>query len=556
MGLISWFRRLNRTLELHQKIVPIIVVCFIILVLLTIGVTSFMTYYFGIEHAKNVNLKNQFNLVHDTLIKHGNLIEKMEGDPIANYKTIREEFLKKQKNIRIIRTSKIDELFGKESPEYYPMDKDEEQVLLEGSEKFHLNFKKEIIKGVYPIKAETSCLRCHYNVSEGEVIGAISIVLPIDYIIKELKIIVPLYVFLGLGGIITASLLVYFTYILIAHRPLEKITATLNKIAEGDLTVSVEEKIKNREDLIGKIAISAERVLEYMKNFSSKTLDYSVKLVEQVDEIFKLVDNVNERIKFQNLKVAQTSIVVDDFSLTIGEISRITSNINNIAKEIKTKIEKSQEGANEAELKEILSEVFNLGDKINELGLEIAMNIEKGVKTSEAINQAFDELTQVSSEISELMDKISESSYETLLISSYMKTIASTVKTRKMEEILFDLFEKDVDRYILRLQAHIKGIDRLDPERWGDYKAFPIGKWYYSEEGEKLKQIIKDFDFGEFEKTYKTMHDIGKELIIAYNMEDSLKVERLFQQLKTISRRLKLYLEDLRERYNEYFLKG
>jgi len=556
MGLRSWFRRLNRTLELHQKIVPIIVICFSILVILTIVVTSFMAYYFGIKHAKEVALKNQFNLISDTIIKHGALIEKMEGAPITNYKTIRDEFLKKQKNVRIIRTSKIDELFGKESPEYYPMDKNEEQVLLEGNEKFLVDFKNEIIRGIYPIKTQADCLRCHYNVSENEVIGAVSITLPIDYIFKELKLIVPLYIFLGLGGIITASILVYFTYIFIAHRPLEKVTNILNRVAEGDLTVSLEEKLKDREDLVGKIANSVDKVLEYMRNFSSKTLDYSVKLVEQVDDIFKLVDNVNERIKLQNLKVAQTSIVVDDFGLTISEISRITSNINNIAKEIKNKIERCQEVSSEMELKEILTEVFNLGDKIGDLGLKIATNIEKGVKTSEVINQAFDEINRISSEISELMDKISESTYETLLISSYMKTIASTVKTRKMEEILFDLFEKDVDRYILRLQAHIKGIDRLDPERWGDYQAFPIGKWYYSEEGERFRQIVKDFDFREFEETYKTLHSIGKELIIAHNMEDTLKVERLFQQLRTISRRLKLQLEDMREKYIEYYLKG
>jgi methyl-accepting chemotaxis protein len=555
MGLRSWFRKLNRTLELHQKIVPIIVICFIILIVLTIVVTSFMAYYVGINHAKNIILKNQFNLINDTIIKHGALIEKMEGNPIGNYKIIREEFLKKQKDIRIIRTPKIDELFGKESPEYYAMDKEEAKVLSEGVEKIFVDLEKEKLKGIYPVKAQAECLRCHYNVSENEVIGAVSITLPIDYIIKELKLIIPLYIFLGLGGIITASILVYFTYMYIAHKPLEKITDMLNKMAEGDLTLSVEEKIKDREDLVGRIAKSMDKVLEHMRNFSSKTLDYSTKLVEQVDEIFKLVDSVNEKIKFQNLKVAQTSIVVDDFGLTIGEISRLTSNINNIAKEIKSKVEKGQEITNDPQLKEILTETFNLGDRINNLALDIATNIEKGVKTSETINKAFEEINQVSSEISQLMDKISESTYETLLISSYMKTIATTVKTRKMEEILFDLFEKDVDRYILRLQAHIKGIDRLDPERWGDYQAFPIGKWYYSEEGEKFKQLVKDFDFREFEETYKTLHNIGKELIIAYNMEDSLKVENLFQQLKTVSRRLKLYLEELRDKYVEYYSK-
>ncbi len=550
MGLKSWILSLHKKLDLHKKVIPIIVICFSIMIVLTIIVTSFVAYYLGLKHAREVILKREFELIQDTLIKHGPIIERMEGSPITNYKIIREEFLKKQKHVRIIRTSKIDELFGRESPEYYPKTRLEEDVLLNGNEQVILDLEKKILKGIYPIKVQSECVRCHYNVIENQVVGAISIGLPIEYIFEDLKLIIPLYIFLGLGGILTASVLVYLTYIFIAHKPLEKVTDLLNKVSEGDLTINLDKKIKEREDLVGRLAKSTDRVLEYMRNFSSKTLDYSIKLVEKVDDIFKLVDNVNEKIKFQTLKIAQSSIIVDDFSLNIGEISRNTSNINHVLKELKSNIE-DLEKEGEEKVKNLFPQIFNYIEKINEHILEIATNVEKGMKTSETINLAFEEINRISSEISQFMDKINESTYETLLISSYMKTIASTVKTKKMEDILFDLFEKDIDRYILRLEAHIKGLDKLDPERWGDYKAFPIGKWYYSEEGDKFKQIVKDFDFGEFENTYQALHLIGKELIIAYNMEDSIKVDKLFQQLRTMSRRLKLQLEEMREKYME-----
>lgn len=547
MGFKAWFLSLHRKLDLHKKVIPIIVICFSILIVLTIIVTSFIAYYFGLKHGKEVVLKREFELIYDTLIKHGAIIERMEGAPITNYKILRQEFLKKRPDVRIIRSNKIDEVFGRESLEYYPKDKIEKNVLLTGNEEIILDLEKKFLRGIYPIKAKSDCLRCHYNIAENEVMGAINIGLPIGYIFEDLKLIVPLYIFLGLGGILTSSILVYLTYIFIAHKPLEKVGNLLNKVSEGDLTVELDKNIKEREDLVGKIAKSTERVLEYMKSFSSKTLDYSIKLVEEVDDIFKLVENVNEKIKFQTLKVAQSSIIADDFGLTIGEISRNISNINYTLKDLKSKIENLKE----EEIKDLLPQIFNYIEKISEYTLEIATDIEKGMKTLETINQAFEEINQISSEVSQLIDKISEYTYETLLISSYMKTIASAVKTKKMEDILFDLFEKDIDRYILRLQAHIKGLDRLDPERWGDYKTFPIGKWYYSEEGERFRQVLKDFDFGEFENTYQVLHLIGKELIIAYNMEDSVKVDKLFQQLRTISRRLKLQLEEMREKYME-----
>jgi len=343
---------------------------------------------------------------------------------------------------------------------------------------------------------------------------------------------------------------VYFTYIKIAHQPLEVMVNSLDKIAEGDLTVEIPSVFKEREDMIGRLAKGLDKVLEYMRNFTSKTLDYSVKLVDQVDNVFRLVDNVNEKIKFQNLKVAQTSIIADDFALTVGAISRNTSSINNIAKEILEQIEIFKQDEVK-EKQEVLAKILGLLDDLNTKVLEIAEDLDRGLKTSESINEAFEEITQVSNEISQLMDKMSENAYETLLISSYMKTIASTVKTKKMEDMLFELFEKDIDRYLLRLQAHIKGIDRLDPDRWGDYQAFPIGKWYYSEEGQKLKQMVKDFDFEEFESILKSLHTIGRDLIIAHDQEDSIKAEKLQTQLRSIARRLKLLLEELREQYHK-----
>lgn len=77
--------------------------------------------------------------------------------------------------------------------------------------------------------------------------------MPVKYIYEETKLVALIHTFLGLGGILTASLLVYVTYIKIAHEPLEKTTQILNKIAEGDLTVTIDPKLKDREDLIGKL---------------------------------------------------------------------------------------------------------------------------------------------------------------------------------------------------------------------------------------------------------------------------------------------------------------
>lgn len=85
------------------------------------------------RHAKKF-LTEKYEMVMGSIIKHGPILDRVVGDKIQNYKIIRKEFLRQQKEVRILRSEKVDELYGKEALQYYSQNEVERKALSEGRE--------------------------------------------------------------------------------------------------------------------------------------------------------------------------------------------------------------------------------------------------------------------------------------------------------------------------------------------------------------------------------------------------------------------------------------
>lgn len=62
-----------------------------------------------------------------------------------------------------MKSEKVDELYGKEALQYYSQNEVERKALSEGRE--IIVRQGYVLKGVFPVKPTSDCLRCHYNVS-------------------------------------------------------------------------------------------------------------------------------------------------------------------------------------------------------------------------------------------------------------------------------------------------------------------------------------------------------------------------------------------------------
>ncbi|MGC9109626.1 MAG: hypothetical protein ACP5HI_05210 [Caldimicrobium sp.] len=507
-----------------------------ILLIVIIYISSYIFNKTIIKEAIDVRLNKNYNFVDIALIKgHTNL-------SVNAYRMYKEEFLRKFPGIKIYPSEYVSTLFNVESPEI--KDTHIKSVLTNGQKIIFYDKSKKILHGYFPIKAESGCLVCHSNVGPDSILGAISISIPLSSTMENIAFIKLLSFTIAVFGIIIILFVLYFVYMKIGHTPIKRISEYLNLLAEGDLNFKIEQDLLEQPDVIGDLARNLNKLKEYLNNFNSKILDFSLKLTNQVDKVFKTVDAANTDIKATNLNISEIELYIEKVYNLINEISRKTIQINTLLR-VLMNLSSKEEQREKIDWNNLNQTINNLNNET----IELIDKIENVLKEEEKILNLFEEVSNLFNKLNKTLEQINNYIYENLIISTYMKNLASTVRLENMERIIFNIFETDIDRFLLRIESHIKGIESLDPVRWSDPKALSFGKWLDSEEYRNLKANVKDFEFEKLESLYFKLFDLAKDIITASNREDYLTVEKTVEEIRKIYFELKGYLEELKGIY-------
>lgn len=528
-----------KNLKFHWKLGLAINIPIFLIFLIAPFLSSYLFEKSILEEAINVRLKKNFDFAYLSLMKgHENM-------PINVYKIFKQELLEKFPGIKVYPAESLSSFYGLKPVEI--KDNKLKNAFNSNKEIIEFDTKKESIKGYFPIKAESSCLVCHSNVSQGDILGVISISIPLSTTFKSIFTTKLILFAMGLLGIFIVSFTLFIVYMKVGHAPIMKIASYLTLLSEGDLSFKIDKDLLEQKDIIGDLAKNLKKLKDYLNNFNSKILDFSLKLTKQVDNVFKTVDSANKNIKAVNLNINEIELYIESLYRVVNEISRKTIQINTLLRVLANLGEKSNE-TNKIDWKNINETINNLNTET----IELIEKIEKVVKDEEKIANSFEEISNLFHNLNKILDQINSYVYENLIISTYMKNLASTVKLEEMEQIVFDLFETDLERYILRIESHIKGIESLEPTRWGDPKALSLGKWLETEEYLEFKNQIEDFDFANFENVYKELFALAKEIIQAYNREDYMTVDKNLENLRKTYVKFKDSLEELKHLYLEF----
>ena len=178
-----------------------------------------------------------------------------------------------------------------------------------------------------------ACVNCHAGKNLGDVIGMLSVAIPMTNAQASMQESV-MYSGLGMLAIIALFLLAtYWLIHLIVLKPLHALTAISHDIAqgEGDLTKRV--PVGNGKDEITELAGDFNLFIQKMHGAVSLVNQATNRLATSTIELSSTADNVVRAAEGQESRALQSASAVEEMTMTAGEVARNSTEAARIAQE-------------------------------------------------------------------------------------------------------------------------------------------------------------------------------------------------------------------------------
>jgi methyl-accepting chemotaxis protein len=281
--------------------------------------------------------------------------------------------MQKIADIRIIRSDILNKQFGKSPSNTYPRTVEERRVISSGKS-IILNQGSKIT-GVYPYTASRNkmgknCLKCHH-VREGEVIGAVSITIPITGSIERINDLKLLYLILGLAGI-AGFMLILFAVFHVTHGPLKELTLNMKDIIKKNLQLSISSKGERDEVLL--LATYIDQMIDVFNDAIKKIIVST----SEIDSTVNMLRNSSEKsaqgASMQTVQATQIATTAEEMNQTIHDIARNASGAADISSEAMERAIKGLESAqlSVSKVQEVFQSTVGLSTMVEKLSLKVS----------------------------------------------------------------------------------------------------------------------------------------------------------------------------------------
>ncbi|MBZ0156181.1 MAG: CZB domain-containing protein [Alphaproteobacteria bacterium] len=307
------------SLSLRWKTSLPIIAAISIGIIISILITGYKTKSIVLEEIENSALHGY----RDTIL---NSLTTMMID--GNYAESKRHFLdqmRKIADVRVLKSSHVDKNFpdskGKGAGD--TADALEKEVLNTGIAKVLV--EGDDFRGVYPYVAKANfmgknCLSCH-TVTEGTVLGAVSIKLPLAKSFGRIRSLQYLYALLGLIGIIGVMLLV-IGIVSFTHKPLANFMEETREIGAKYSGIDLSHK---EGDEITHVSASVREVVRHFASMVNNIMIATSKVLPVIDILKDVVEKTAHGARAQSEQFTQIATAAEEMSQTIHDIAKNAS---------------------------------------------------------------------------------------------------------------------------------------------------------------------------------------------------------------------------------------
>ncbi|KOR23870.1 methyl-accepting chemotaxis protein [Clostridium sp. L74] len=182
--------------------------------------------------------------------------------------------------------------------------------------------------------------------------------------------------------------------------PLKESVQYLDKLATGNFTEKVSNKLLNRKDEVGQLINAVNKMYESIKNIISDVLT-------EIGNSNNVVNNIDENINDLDKRIQESSIATEELSASMEETGASAEEMSATSEEIEKAVEnialKAEEGASSAgkiltKVEELKSNAIELQKNAN----KVKVNIDKSTKDAIEKSKTIEEINILSEAILEI----------------------------------------------------------------------------------------------------------------------------------------------------------
>ena len=358
-------------------------------------------------------------MLSDTMNRRENILNSIKGLP-------------KIKDLHLFRGETINRQYGEAKEFERPKDDIDIMVLSSGEPIYRIeeHENKKFYRVVIPYIATKdhfgiNCLNCHTDgVSEGSVLGGLSITIPIEKIDTALRMNKAFIAIGSIVGILVITALIYLIIRSTVKRPLRTVISMLKDIAhgEGDLTKRIEVRTT---DEIGDLTEWFNKFIENLLHMIKKIRNVSQDVTIASQQIAIRCKGVSEGARVQTSSLEESSSSILEMNTQINDVAGNLENLYSLIDGINSYIQEMIASINEvanntAGLSSSVEETTSSIEEMSASTHEIANNVDT---LASSVEETTASITQINTAIKEVEGHVEES----VRLSEHVITDASDI---------------------------------------------------------------------------------------------------------------------------------